>query len=93
VNEFVKMALARHTLLNSDERQDCADQILTAFAPISERAKELEAALQSAQSELIFWQEHNRESPNAMIGPGQSILRTLAIVRSALRPPSGKEGR
>ena len=47
-------------------------------------AEGLEASLEYAQNELIFWQEHNRESPNAMIGPGQSIKNTLAKVRYAL---------
>lgn len=56
VNEFVKMTLSRHTLLNSDERQDCADQILTAFAPTWEKLTAAEArctALEEMAAEQV----------------------------------------
>jgi len=52
VRGFVLMALARRTLLNSDERQDCADQILTAFAPAKYTADLLREAADSVHASL-----------------------------------------
>lgn len=52
VREFVLVALSRHTLLNDRERQDCADQILTVFAPAwanLEGARRVNARLTQAE--------------------------------------------
>ena len=60
VREFVIVALARHTLLNSDERKDCADQILTAFAPMKQRVDFAEAELERMAGQPGSFAERDR---------------------------------
>jgi hypothetical protein len=56
----------------------------TALTAAEARCRELEGALQSADNELVFWMEHNRDCDEPMIGPGRSILKTRKQIREIL---------
>ena len=45
----------------------------------------LEAALKTAEGEVQFWIEHNREMENPMLTAGTRALQTMRVIKSALR--------